>query len=347
MAAARYLRPGVTVLWRAPGVSQVGIDPRCAVVLEDLDPVTQGLLEQLPRLRGEHELNAYARDLGVGRAPVRALLDRLDALGYLVRGMPLSDAADDRYWHMATVAGHHRAGSRGRATVAIQGLDQLGLRVAQVLAQAGIGRLLLQDERPVTIDDLGIGTYRAHDLSRARQDVAFALLRAASPMTALSAPPGARPDLVVLVEHGAVDPVRARPLMREDIPHLPVLVRELDVVVGPLVRPGEGPCLRCLDLHHCDDDARWPAVATQLTARPPEGVETSLAWFGAALAAHQVLAVADGRGVLVAGTSLEVSATYPLPRYREWAVHPDCGCRSPAGHDDAAADPIGIHDGVS
>ena len=314
------------MLWRSPGVSQVALDPRCAVVIEDLDPIQQGLLEQLPRLGGEPELNAYARNLGVGRAPVRELLDRLDELGYLVRGVPLHDAADDRYWHLAAVAGHERTERRGAATVTIRGLDQLGLRIAQILAQAGIGRVLLDDERPVSLDDLGVGSFHARDLLRPREDAAFALLRAASPMTALSAPPGTRPDLVVLVEHGVVDPVRVRPLMREDTPHLPVLVRELDVVVGPLVRPGDGPCLRCLDLHRRDQDPRWPALATQVTARPPEGVETSLAWFGAALAAHQVLAVADGRGVLVAGSSLEVSATYPLPRYREWSVHADCGC---------------------
>lgn len=335
------------VLWRAPGSSQIGIDPRCAVVLDDLDPIQQSLLERLPRLGGEPELNSYARDLGVGRAPVRSLMDRLEKLGYLVHGVPLSDSADERYWHLAAVAGHVRSTQRHGVTVAIRGLDQLGLRIAQVLAQAGVGRVLLDDRRRVTIDDLGVGTYRAQDLSRRREDVAFALLRAASPMTALTAPAGTRPDLVVLVEHGAMDAVGVRPLMRDDVPHLPVLVRELDVVVGPLVRPGEGPCLRCLDLHRCDDDPRWPALATQVTARPPEGVETALGWFAASLAAHQVLAVADGRGVLVAGTSLEVSATYPLPRYREWAVHPDCGCTSLTEHDDAAAAPIRHHDGVS
>lgn len=335
------------MLWRAPGASQVGIDPRCAVVLDDLDPIQQGLLEQLPRLGGEPELNAYARTLGVGRAPVRALLDRLEERGYLVRALPISDSPDDRYWHLAAVAGHERPGQRSAASVMVSGLDQLGLRIAAILAQAGVGRVVLDDDRAVTLDDLGGGGYRAHDLGHPRRERAFTLLRAASPMTALTAPAGARPDLVVLVEHGAVDAVRARPLMRDDVPHMPVLVRELDVVVGPLVRPGDGPCLRCLDLHRSADDSRWPAVATQITARPPEGVETSLGWLGAALAAHQVLAVVDGRGVLVAGTSLEVSATYPLPRYREWAVHPDCGCTRLSEHDNAAVAPIGHPGGVS
>jgi bacteriocin biosynthesis cyclodehydratase domain-containing protein len=353
MPAPRYLRPGVRVLWRGPGTSQIGIDPRCAVVLEGLDPVQQGLLEQLPRLGGEPELNAYARGLGVGRAPVRALMDRLEERGYVIRGVPLHDSPDERYWHLAAVAGHERTRMRRTAHVVVSGLDQLGLRIAQILAQAGVGTVVLDDERPVTLDDLGVAGYRPPDLARPRRERAFALLRSASPMTALSAAGGALPDLVVLVQHGAVDPVRTRPLMREDVMHLPVLVRELDVVVGPLVRPGEGPCLRCLDLHRTDEDPRWPAVATQVTTSPPAGTETSLVWLGAALAAHQVLAVADGRGVLVAGTSLEVSATYPLPRYREWAVHPECGCvelsmpGQRSGHDDAAAAPVGHHDGVS
>lgn len=315
------------MFWRAPGESQIGIDPRLAVVLDGLDPVQQLLLERLPEVGGEAELNDLARDLGVGRAPVRALLDRLTDTGFVATRRALVDSPDDRYWNLASVAGHERAAERSRACISVHGLDELGLRIVRILAQAGIGRLLLEDERPVAIDDLSPDGYRVADLARPRRERAVALLRTTSPTTAVTAPPSTRPDLVVLVQHGAVDPVRVRPFVREDLPHLPVLVRELDVVVGPLVRPGHGPCLRCLDLHRTEEDPRWPAVATQLTARPPGGVETSLGWLAAALAAHQVLAVADGRGVLVAGTTLEVSATYPLPRYREWAAHPACGCQ--------------------
>src|SRR5690606_41330535 len=117
------------------------------------------------------------------------------------------------------------------------------------------------------------------------------------------APAGPRRGRVGLAGPGAVAPVVVRPRGRDALPHLPVLVRELDVVVGPLVRPGQGPCLRCLDLHRTDDDPRWPAVATQLTGSPPTGVETSLGWLAAAVAAHQALAVVDGRGVLLASAS--------------------------------------------
>lgn len=328
------------MFWRRPGESQIAVDPRCAVVIDGLDPVEQALLEQLPRLGNESSLNAVARELGVGRAPVQRLLDRLDGTGFLITQGSIHDTPDSRYWHLAEVAGHGRPIGRHRACVQVVGLDQLGLRLARILAQAGIGRLLLDDDHPVTVDDVSPDGYRGSDVGQPRRERAFTVIRSGSPMTALSAPAETLPDLVVLVEHGAVDPVRVRPLVRADLPHVPVLVRELDVVVGPLVRPGQGPCLRCLDLHRAAEDPRWPAVATQLTARPPGGTETSLAWLAAALAAHQVLATIDGRGVLLVGTTLEISATYPLPRYREWAVHPDCGCSEVLLDADAAQ-----HDG--
>ena len=38
---------------------------------------------------------------------------------------------------------------------------------------------------------------------------------------------------------------------------------------GPLVTPGRGPCLRCLDLHRCDRDPAWPALLAQLALPAP------------------------------------------------------------------------------
>ncbi|MFV0252370.1 MAG: hypothetical protein ACK5H2_03440 [Beutenbergiaceae bacterium] len=324
----RYWRPGARVYWRSPGSSQIGLDPRCAVVIDDLDPVEQSLLERLPHLAGEADPAVLAR--GAGRTPVLRLLDRLEAAGYLVPDPPPHGGADVRYWQLADLAGQQRPRSRGGSTLQIQGLDQVGLRVARIVAQAGVGALLVTDEGPVLADDLSTDGYRATDLGHPREQRALARLRPGYPKTSFTVRPGTRPDLVLLIEHGAADPVRARPLMREDLPHLPVLIRELDVVVGPLVRPGAGPCLRCLDLARSDADSRWPAVATQVTARPPVGTESVLSWFAASLAAHQAMAWLDGRTTAVDGVSLEVAATYPVPRHRRWQVHPRCGCTAAA-----------------
>ena len=55
--------------------------------------------------------------------------------------------------------------------------------------------------------------------------------------------------------------------LRRDVPHLPSCSATPACTVGPFVRPGRGPCLRCLDLHRTDADPAWPAMATQLHAR--------------------------------------------------------------------------------
>src|SRR5699024_7804819 len=141
-----------------------------------------------------------------------------------------------------------------------------------------------------------------------------------------SAPPYTRPDLVVLVEQDVSDPVRLRPLLREDVAHLLVVAREVDVVVGPLVVPGRGPCGRCVELHRTAADDRWPALATQLLGTAPRGVDASSALLAAGTAVGQVLAHLDGRPVATAGTSLVVDPRRPVPRTEQWPVHPDCGC---------------------
>ncbi|MFV0425913.1 MAG: hypothetical protein ACK5KU_02625 [Beutenbergiaceae bacterium] len=342
----RYWRPGMQVYWREPGSSQIGLDPRCAAVVDGLDPVQQALLERLPQLGSEPDLDVVARNLGVGRAPVRLLLDRLETAGFLIHDRPLHDGPDERYWHHAAVAGQPRHRERGGTCARLVGLDEVGLRIAHILARSGVGTLILDDTAPVRTDDLSSDGYQPDDLGQPRQDRALVHLRMNHPTTCVTATP-ARPDLVVVVAHGVVDPVLIRPLLRQDLAHLPVLVRELDVMVGPLVQPGSGPCLRCLDLARSDDDSRWPAVATQVSTRPPTGTESVLAWYAAGLAAHQALAWLDGRGTELDGASLELTATYPLPRLRRWQVHPHCGCngvrpRGGEGADrQASAQPVG------
>lgn len=337
-----WIRPGFEVYWRAPGSSQIGLDPRCALLLDGLSGGEQRLLERLPECADLEEVRAHARDLGVPERQVKALLDRLQTAGYVLEGEApsvhpsLVTDPDQGYWHRAAMAGHARPSDRSDAVVAVHGLDPLGLRLACALAHAGVGAVLLHDERRVRHDDVGGGLYRAGDVGRVRQDSATAVLRGIDPKVRTRRGPGIDADVVVLVRAGVADPVDYRDLMRRDVCHLPVLARELDVMIGPLVRPGEGVCLRCLDLHRCDRDPRWPAVATQAATRAAPAAETSLAWVGAALAAHQLLALVDGRDTAMADTSLEVSAWDPVPVQRRWRVHPQCGC-SPSALLPAAA----------
>lgn len=76
----------------------------------------------------------------------------------------------------------------------------------------------------------------------------------------------------IIVGAYAIEPARYARWLRRDVPHLPVVFGDAGVTVGPLVEPGAGPCLRCLDLHRTDADPAWPAMAAQLFAlrRPGE-----------------------------------------------------------------------------
>lgn len=354
------LRPGLSVLWRCEGESQIGTDPRCAVVLGGLTAGEQQVLDHLRHGPTEADLLRVGKTAGVSPARVRELVSMLDRGGVLDRregARPLPphviEPAEPAYWARITPGGEGAAvvELRDRAVVAVVGLGQVGVRVARHLAEAGVGTVLLEDDSPVGRQDLG--AYHPRDLGRPRRSQAEAELRSAFPMLRTTADDAARPDLVITVTWGVVDPVRLRELMREDVPHLPVVLGDVDLAVGPLVVPGNGPCTRCLDLHRTDADEAWPAVATQLRGRTSPGTAATAAQLGAAIAAHQVVAWLDGRELVIRRSTLEVSGLSPLPALRRWDVHPECGCAAPVagvpvgarrarGEPGAGASPAGI-----
>ncbi|GAA4416464.1 ThiF family adenylyltransferase [Georgenia halophila] len=327
------LRTGLSVLWRGQGESQIGVDPRCAVVLEDLSPGEQRVLDHLDRggyEPTEADLVRVGRTAGVRAGRVRELIRLLERSGVLD---PVADRAtstpvppEDAYWSRLLPDGDGPAllGRRSEAVVTVVGLDHVGLRIASHLAEAGIGTVLLEDDGPV--DPFDVGPYHPADVGDRRRVRAEARLRSTFDRLRTEAPPGRRPDMVVVVCSRVADPVLLLPLVRDDVAHVPVVVGEVDVVVGPLIIPGDGPCTRCMDLHRTDADPAWPAVATQLRCSPAAVATSQLGQMGAALTAHQVLAAIDGRELVADRASLEVSALSPLPVLRPWAVHPDCGC---------------------
>ncbi|MCK6212380.1 thiamine biosynthesis protein ThiF [Georgenia sp. EYE_87] len=342
------LRPGLTVLWRRKGESQVGVDPRCAVVLEELTPGEQHVLDHLRHDPTEADLIRVGRASGVAPERVRELVALLRRSGVLdpdQRPRPPGSAVtpDEAYWSRLLPDGDGAAlmARRAAAAVAVVGLDQVGMRIAMHLAEAGVGTLLLEDETLVRPSD--VGPYHPRDVGGPRGARAEAVLRSTFPQLRTTARAAARPDVLVAVSTGVADPVRLLPLVREDVVHLPVVVGEVDVAVGPLVVPGEGPCTRCLDLHRTDADPAWPALATQLRASPPPLAATHLGQLGSAVAANQVLAAVDGRELVVDRASVEIGMS-PLPVIRPWGVHPGCGCSGvgvdvPVGPRGAAAPP--------
>lgn len=359
------LRPHLRVLRRGADELQVGTDPRWAVRLAGLADGEAELLQELETLPELDRWLAWALDQGLDRARAEHLVGLLVDAQVTCAGSRRSPAvragaaADVAAWTLLRPDGDGAAqvDARRSAVVGVCGLGRLGLAVATTLAVAGVGTVLLDDDGVVRSSDVGPGGYRMGDVGSARLATAARVLRDVAPEVRCDTVPGSAPDLVVLVEHGAASPETALRLVTAGLPHLSVVVREGDALVGPLVVPlgaggrrtggavedegvpagqGRAPargsaCLRCLDLHRGDVDPAWPLVVAQLVCRPPTssgppGEPVALAALGAALAAAEALTHLDGGAPRTRGATYEIAMPDLLPRLRAWAVHPDCGC---------------------
>ena len=137
--------------------------------------------------------------------------------------------------------------------------------------------------------------------------------------------------LAVISAQWVVAPARHLPFLRRDMPHLAIVFDDTGARVGPLVEPGAGPCLRCLDLARRDEDPAWPVIAAQLAGRPAATCTPRAALDASALAAAVVDdRLAHGLSPLADG-SLTLERPGALPRRRRHEPHPECGCRTPAG----------------
>lgn len=133
------------------------------------------------------------------------------------------------------------------------------------------------------------------------------------------------PALAIVAAHHVLAPEVHGLWLRRDIPHLPVVLGDAGVTVGPVVEPGAGPCLLCLELHRRDADPAWPAVATQLLGRRSRAESAVLVMEGAAAASRLALErLSSGTSN---ATSLRIDAVTGRREVRSWLAHPECGCR--------------------
>jgi bacteriocin biosynthesis cyclodehydratase domain-containing protein len=131
--------------------------------------------------------------------------------------------------------------------------------------------------------------------------------------------------LAVIVAHHVIEPEQHGRWLRRDVPHLPIVYGDAVVRIGPIVEPGTGPCLYCLDLHRTDADRAWPAIATQLWGRVARTETPLVAGEVAAIATRMVLArLAVARPG--PATSIELDASTGTRTSRRWERHPDCLC---------------------
>ncbi|HEY9473470.1 MAG TPA: ThiF family adenylyltransferase [Mycobacteriales bacterium] len=338
------LNPAARPLWRNDTTIQIGLDPTRAVVIDSVDPATAQLLRDLDGTRSEAEILADAAAAGLDVAVVTRLLTGLRRHRLVVDGYPVAlstlggpEVADRLAPDHSSLALLHPGDlpsrilrRRRRAAVVVHGAGRIGAPLACLLAASGVGRVVIVDQATSRLGDCAPAGLSPADQHRRRAEAAAeAMHRCAPEVDTTPLPPSRYPDLVVLTE----TPPRGSDLLAAmhaaNVSHLLVGIRETTSVVGPLVQPGHSSCLRCADLHRCDRDPAWPALAAQL-ATPRRGVaepcDLVLSSLTATLGAMQVLTHLDGDTAAVVDGTLETGLPGWQVRRRTWPVHPACDC---------------------
>jgi hypothetical protein len=117
-------------------------------------------------------------------------------------------------------------------------------------------------------------------------------------------------------------------LVAGDLTHLWLAVAPSWVRVGPFVEPGRTACLRCVDAHLGERDARRATVLHQLDDLPPAPYprwDPCLLELGVAWALRDVVRRLDGDLPSLRSATVTVTEDLRVTR-RDWLRHPHCGC---------------------
>lgn len=148
----------------------------------------------------------------------------------------------------------------------------------------------------------------------------------------------ADPALAILVAAEHVPAAAGAPWRRDGVPHLPVALGAGRIVIGPLIRPGEGPCLRCMDHYRAVWDPGWADIVSGgpwTDERAAVRHDDVAGLLTPAFAPADLRAVVAGLVGLVArgqrggrplpvGVSLTMTSPDPRIQHRLWRANPRC-----------------------
>ncbi|MBV9822029.1 MAG: thiamine biosynthesis protein ThiF [Actinobacteria bacterium] len=329
---SRRLNRAAVVLWRSRRSVQLELGDR-RIVVAGVEP------EQLSALLWRPAGSLAARPSPARTAGLAELTALLDAAGFLTTApgregdlpaLPARLSAE--LGALAAQFGDEAVPAlrtRRKASVAVHGTSRLATVVASILAAAGVGWIqLVQDGEVAAGDSCPGGVTPADEGRRFARAAAEAVRRYAPDVDTGTAPPGHRPDLVLLTDPVPLDPALRGALHHDEVAHLPASVDGRRAVVGPLVLPGRTSCLNCADLHRTERDPAWPMLAVQLAGRPRRriGSDVALCLATAGVAAGQALAHLDRQRPATLAASLEWQWPDWRLRRRSWPAHYGCDC---------------------
>lgn len=320
------LREGTSVLIRSNGDVQVGLGRKSAV-FSGLDASEQSFLQSLRfPIPGGAALER-ARKRGIPKERVELLGELLDHHGLTQIELEPNSAADA---HRLLRRDGHARSLANRSDVRVDIVAFSCGDPVQFLKMQPYVSALVETLKSASITRIGFD-YRGRDMG--------GLSRAAlGELVGIEQPLHSEPHFVIALFARASSAAMVHPWQEAGIPHVSVVFNEDCIQIGPFVRPGKSPCLKCVDRNFRDLDAEWPALQIQCRDQPFPFLSTDLCTTTAIMTSRLVSNELDGVGV-EPGEVRFIDEDFIVER-ATWPHHHDCGCiAGPDATDPAVAKP--------
>jgi hypothetical protein len=317
---------------------------------------------------GSKSINSIATSVGILAADLIELISTLNCSSFVTFGkisnqklLPEMQLMD-WYQQSSSIGQQESMEKRLTSTVFVSKLNRIGFALSGILLASGVGTVISDDNRKITIEDIVGGYLRLSDVGRTRNEVLIDQSRENAQSKNVNnlshVNHGSNPNQVknssLIIATSPPDPELLAEWMRGNTPFF--LIDGLDrdnLTFGPFVNPGKDACPRCIDLHCLDRDPNWNSVSLAHFLDRRRELSSPLAMLGASIGAIFALAQLDQlvhpdrvdqmsrmdsmdqnkaenqrssqfqlRGKTITYSASEL--THPI--IRRWSRHPLCGC---------------------
>jgi hypothetical protein len=317
---------------------------------------------------GSKSINSIATSVGILAADLIELISTLNCSSFVTFGkisnqklLPEMQLMD-WYQQSSSIGQQESMEKRITSTVFVSKLNRIGFALSGILLASGVGTVISDDNRKITIEDIVGGYLRLSDVGRTRNEVLIDQSRENAQSKNVNnlshVNHGSNPNQVknssLIIATSPPDPELLAEWMRGNTPFF--LIDGLDrdnLTFGPFVNPGKDACPRCIDLHCLDRDPNWNSVSLAHFLDRRRELSSPLAMLGASIGAIFALAQLDQlvhpdrvdqmsrmdsmdqnkaenqrssqfqlRGKTITYSASEL--THPI--IRRWSRHPLCGC---------------------
>jgi hypothetical protein len=317
---------------------------------------------------GSKSINSIATSVGILASDLIELISTLNCSSFVTFGkisnqklLPEMQLMD-WYQQSSSIGQQESMEKRLTSNVFVSKLNRIGFALSGILLASGVGTVISDDNRKITIEDIVGGYLRLSDVGRTRNEVLIDQSRENAQSKNVNnlshVNHGSNPNQVknssLIIATSPPDPELLAEWMRGNTPFF--LIDGLDrdnLTFGPFVNPGKDACPRCIDLHCLDRDPNWNSVSLAHFLDRRRELSSPLAMLGASIGAIFALAQLDQlvhpdrvdqmsrmdsmdqnkaenqrssqfqlRGKTITYSASEL--THPI--IRRWSRHPLCGC---------------------